>query len=207
MLFIRKPIQIIRADLRAYLIINAVVYGLLIGGFLTALIFPDVGANRVATLEDDGTYDLVRSLVNNPWLSALIIFGVNVIKTAALFIVLPSLVVPFSGIVLFAYQIFNIGLGLAPTSDIVAVGLIPHSLTALIEFQAYALLMFGAYVFGRSWVLPATVGARNHRQGYVLGLKQLGWLSVPALALFVVGAVWEAFSIRYLISPLSQWLR
>lgn len=201
-----KPLQIIRANLRAYLTIKAVVYSLFVAGFVAALIFPALGATRAATLEGDGTNELVRSLVSNPWLFALTILGVNVIKTATLFIVLPSLIVPFSGVALFAYQAFNLGLGLAPTSDIVAVGLIPHSLTALIEFQAYALLMFGAYVLGRSWVLPATMGARNHRQGYVHGLQQLGWLSLPAFALFVVGAIWEAFSIRYLIHPLSQWL-
>ena len=83
---------------------------------------------------------------------------------------------------------------------------IPHSLTALIELQAYALLMFGAYLLGRSWVRPATIGAQNRRQGYVRGLQLLGWLSRIALLLLIVGAIWEAFSIRYLIHPLTQWL-
>jgi pimeloyl-ACP methyl ester carboxylesterase len=53
---------------------------------------------------------------------------------------------------------------------------------------------------------PATIGARNHRQGYVRGLQQLGWLSLSTLPLFIVGAIWEAFSLRYLIHPLTQWL-
>ena len=66
--------------------------------------------------------------------------------------------------------------------------------------------MFGAYILGRSWVRPATIGARNHRQGYVRGLQQLGWLSLSTLPLFIVGAICEAFSIRYLIHPLTQWL-
>ena len=83
---------------------------------------------------------------------------------------------------------------------------IPHSLTALIEFQAYALLMFGAYILGRSWVRPATIGVQNRRQGYVRGLQQLGWLSLSALPLFIVGAIWEAFSLGYLVPPLIQWL-
>ncbi|WP_373540223.1 hypothetical protein [Chamaesiphon sp.] len=47
---------------------------------------------------------------------------------------------------------------------------------------------------------------RNYRQGYVRGLQQLGWLSLSALPLFIVGAIWEAFSLRYLIQPLTQWL-
>ena len=203
--FLRKPFQIIRANFRAYLTINAIVYGLVIAGVIAAMLFPNLGATQVANLEADGTGDLVRSLLNTPWLFALTILGVNV-WTGALWIVIPSLIVPFAGIALFAYKAFTLGLVLAPTSEIMAVAMIPHSLTALIEFQAYALLMFGAYIHGRSWVRPATIGALNHRQGYVRGLQQFGWLSLSALPLFIVGAIWEAFSLSYLIGPLIQWL-
>jgi hypothetical protein len=203
--FLRKPFQIIRANFRAYLTINAIVYGLVIAGFVAAIVFPTLGAAQVVIQEDNGTFDLVRSVLSNPWLFSLTILGVNVM-TGALWIVLPSLIVPFAGIAIFAYKTFTLGLLLAPTTAAFAVGLIPHSLTILIEFQAYALLMFGAYILGRSWVRPATIGVQNHRQGYVRGLQQLGWLSLSTLPLFIVGAIWEAFSIRYLIHPLTQWL-
>jgi Stage II sporulation protein M len=205
MQFLRKPLQIMRANFRAYLTINAIVYGSFIAGLVAAMVFPNLGAAQVATLKDNGTLDLVRSLLNNPWLFSLTILGVNV-TTGALWIVLPSLIVPFAGIAIFAYKAFTLGLPIAPTTARDAVTWIPHSLTALIEFQAYALLMFGAYILGRSWMRPATIGAQNHRQGYVRGLKQLGWLSLSAIPLFIVGAIWEAFSIRYLIHPLTQWL-
>lgn len=201
----RKPFQIIRANFRAYLIINAIVYGLVIIGMVAAMVFPDLGATRLAILEDNGTADLVRSLFNNPWLFSLTILGVN-IRTGALWIVLPSLVAPFIGIALFAYKAFTLGLAMTPTTEIMAVALIPHSLTILIELQAYALLMFGAYILGRSWVRPTTIGTRNHRQGYVHGLKQLGWLSLATLPIFIIGAIWEAFSLRYLVPLLTQWL-
>ena len=173
---------------------------------IAAMVFPNLGAAQVATLEDSGITDLIRSLVKNPWLFALNILRVNVVMTAAPWIVLPSLIVPFAGIALFAYKAFTMGLAIAPTNKMIAVALIPHSLTILIEFQAYALLMFGAYILGRSWVRPATIGARNHRQGYVRGLKQLGWLSLLSLPLFIVGAIWEAFSLSYLVPLLIQWL-
>lgn len=203
--FLRKPFQIIRANFRAYLIINAIVYGLIITGIVAAMLFPNLGTTQLTNLEDNGTADLVRSLINNPWLFSLTILGVNVM-TGALWIVLPSLIVPFTGIAIFAYKAFTLGLAMAPTTRIMAVALIPHSLTILIELQAYALLMFGAYILGRSWVRPATIGARNHRQGYVRGLKQIGWLSLSTLPLFIIGAIWEAFSLRYVVPLLTQWL-
>ncbi|HZG89079.1 MAG TPA: stage II sporulation protein M, partial [Pseudonocardia sp.] len=71
---------------------------------------------------------------------------------------------------------------------------------------AYILLVLGGYLLGRSWLRPATVGAQNRRQGYARGLRQLGWLSLPALALFVIGALYEAFTLRYLVPPLVQAL-
>ncbi|WP_228040154.1 stage II sporulation protein M [Nodosilinea sp. LEGE 07088] len=196
---LRKPFQIIRANFRAYLIINAIAYGLVIIGMVAAMVFPNLGAAQLATLEDNGTGDLVRSLINNPWLFALTILGVNVIRVGVLSIVLPSLIVPFAGIAIFAHKAFTIGLSLASTTSIPVVW-IPHSLTLLIEFQAYALLMLGAYILGQAWIRPATIGARNPRQGYVRGLQQLGWLSLTALPLFIVGAIWEAFSLSYLFS-------
>jgi hypothetical protein len=204
--FYRKPFQIIRANLRPFLVINAIVFGSLIIGLVTAMIFPGLGASSNATLESSGQSDLVRSLFENTWLFALVILAVNVFTAAGLWIVLPSLVVPFAAVPLFAYKTFTLGMGLFPTTELAAVGSIPHSLTALIEFEAYALLVFGAYILGRSWLRPATIGAPNHRQGYVHGLRQFGWLGLAAFVLLIIGAIWEAYSLRYLVHPLSELL-
>lgn len=42
--FLRKPFQIIRANFRAYLTINAIVYGLVITGLIAAMVFPNLDA-------------------------------------------------------------------------------------------------------------------------------------------------------------------
>jgi hypothetical protein len=174
-------------------------YGVSVAGFVTALIFPELNAAQVTSLEDDGTADLVVSLLSNVWLFALVILGVNTLTVGALSILLPSMILPFAGIAVFAYRAFDIGLTLAPADHTGWVALIPHSPTYVIEFQAYVLLVLGAYLLGKSWLRPETIGARNRRQAYVRGLQQIGWLSLPALALFVIGAVYEAFSLRYLV--------
>ncbi|WP_198418653.1 hypothetical protein [Cryobacterium lactosi] len=204
--FYRKPFQIIRADLRVFLIINAIVFGFFILGLVAAMVFPELGAQKAASLEADGTNGMVRSLFENPWLFALVILAVNLFSAAAAWIVLPSLIVPFAAIPLFAYKAFTLGSGLFPTTEMAAVGWIPHSLTALIEFHAYSILVFGAYLLGRSWLRPATIGAPTRRQGYLRGLGQFGWLGLLALGWFIVGAIWEAYSLRYLVHPLSELL-
>jgi hypothetical protein len=204
--FWRRPFRIIRENLRVYLIINLAAYGLALIGLVIGLIFPELNASRAAALEEDGTGELVRWLVNTPPLFALTILGVNVLRLSLLRIVLPSLIVPFAGLAFFGYWAVETGITLVPATPQAAVALIPHSLTLIIEFQAYVLLLLGAFLLGRSWLFPRTVDAKNRRQGYVRGLQRLGMLALPALALLIVGAVWEAYSLRYFIYPLSQWL-
>ncbi|MDT0329539.1 stage II sporulation protein M [Nocardiopsis lambiniae] len=199
---LREPFRIIRANLRAYLAMNAIVFGLFFIGVAAAFAFPDLHAAQTGSLEEDGTADLVVELLGNVWLFALTILAVNVLTVALPIILLPSMVVPFAGIVLFSYKAFIFGVTLAPVDATMAKLLIPHSLTILIEFQAYILVMLAAYVLGRAWLRPATVGTDSRRQAYVRGLKQVGWLSLPALALFVIGAAYEAFELVYLVPPL-----
>ncbi|WP_308798699.1 hypothetical protein [Agromyces silvae] len=202
----RRPFRVIRENLRVYLIINAAAYGLALIGFSLGLLFPDLVAERAVGLEEDGTGELVRTLFETPPLFALVIFAVNVFGLAGLRIVLPSLIVPFAGLPLFGYWAVTTGVTIVPTSAPGWVLFIPHSLTLVIEFQAYVLLLLGAYLIGKGWLVPRSVGAANRRRGYLFGLRRLGLLALPALVLFVIGAVWEAYSLRYLVGPLGELL-
>lgn len=202
--FWRRPFRVIRENMRAYLIINAAAYGLFLVGFALGLAFPDLVAARGAALVDDGTVEQVRWLLNTPPLFALAIFGVNLFRMTLLTIVLPSLVVPFAGLALFGYWSVETGITLVPGSPEGWVALIPHALTLVIELQAYVLFALGAYLLGRHWLFPRSVGAKNRRQGYLRGLQRLGLLALPAISLLIIGAVWEAYSLRYVIYPLTQ---
>lgn len=204
--FWRRPFRIIGDNRRAYLVINLAAYGLALIGFAIGLVFPELNAAQAAGLEEDGTGELVRWLVNIPPLFALTILGVNVFRLSLLTIVLPSLIVPFAGLAFFGYWAVETGITLVPASAQGWVALIPHSLTFIIELQAYILLLLGAYLLGKYWLFPRSIGAKNRRQGYVRGLQRIGLLALPAFALLIIGAVWEAYSLRYFVHPLSQWL-
>lgn len=202
MQLVRRPFQIIRRDFPPFLILNAVTFGFFLVGFVLGLIFPDLVRAQANNLEESGQADLVLKVFQKPWLFALVIFAVNTFQVGAAMIVLPSMLVPFLGIILFAYKALNIGMTIAPTSPTLWVGFIPHSLTVVIEFEAYVLLMLGAWILGRSWLRPGTIGAATRRQAHVLGLQSLGWLSLGAVVLLVVGAAWEAWS----LTQLFPWL-
>lgn len=199
MSLIRRPLLIIRANRRAYLLVNVFVYGALVLGMGLGMLFPELHAARTESFIEGNDGALVDAVIRTPWLFAMTIFLVNVFPTALLLIVAPSLVVPFAGLVVFAVKTVDIGIKLAPVDQTMALMLIPHSVTILIEFQAYALVLFGAYLLGQSWLRPSTVGASTRRQGYLTGLRRLGWIWVPALALFLVGAIYEALEIYFLV--------
>lgn len=194
-----RPFQIIRASRRPYLLVNVSVYGALLLGMALGMLFPELHAARTASFATGSQGALVEAVFRNGWLFAVVIFLVNVFPTALLLITLPSLVIPFAGLVVFAVKTIDLGITLAPVDRTTSLTLIPHSVTLLIEFQAYALVMFGAYLLGRSWLRPATVDAATRRQGYARGLKLLAPLWLPALALFVIGAAYEAFEIYFLV--------
>lgn len=199
MSLVRLPLQIIRTHLRAYLLANLLFYGLVLGGFALGLAMPELASGRAETLEADGTADLVGRLLSNVWLFAVTILGVNTITVGLFSIVLPSLVIPFLGIAIFAYRAVVIGVTLAPTEASTWTVLIPHSLTLVIEFQAYILLVLGAYLLGRAWITPAVVDETSRVRAYGKGLRLLGVLGLAALVLLVVGALYEAFTLRYLV--------
>jgi len=199
MRLLRAPLQILRTHRRAYLLANLVFYGLVLGGFALGLAVPELAAGRAEGLETDGTADLVGRLLSNVWLFAAMILGVNTITVGLASIVLPSLVIPFLGIAVFAYRAVVIGVTLAPTDQSTWIVLIPHSLTLVIEFQAYILLVLGAYLLGRAWVTPSFVEETSRVRAYGTGLRLLGVLALTALALLVVGALYEAFTLRYLV--------
>ncbi|WP_322409985.1 hypothetical protein [Microbacterium invictum] len=204
--FLLRPFRVIRENLRVYLLLNLAAYGLVAIGFVIGLTFPELPAMRAEALETDGTGDAVRSVVNSAPLFALLIFAVNVLQLSLATIVVPSLIIPFAGLAIFGGWAVVTGVTLVQTTPIGWVALIPHVLTVIIELQAYILILLGAYLIGRNWLFPHRVGAPTRRRGYVRGLGSLGLLALPALVLLVIGAIWESYSLLYLVHPLSQVL-
>ncbi len=75
----------------------------------------------------------------------------------------------------------------------------------IVEFQAYLLLLLGVFcstVLGQ----PRTVELRTAAGATRRGLQDLGWLALPALVLLIVRCDLRAFSLRYFVHPLAEWL-
>jgi hypothetical protein len=125
-------------------------------------------------------------------------FGINLVVGSLGSITLPSLVIPFSGLlvaglravmwgVLFSPQIVaGVGVGELGAGFMV-VGLL------LLEGQAYVLAALGAYVQGRAFLWPRRVGATGRGQGYWYGLKEQARLYLLVALVLLVAALYEVW--------------
>jgi hypothetical protein len=204
---IRKPIEIIRENKKVYIILNAVFYGLVILSMVITSFYPELQKNALAgankTLSSGGLASAVSSAYDSSNLLASmgLTFFVNITIGSFLTMTLPSLVIPFSGLLMAFYRAISWGFMFSPiTPDMKAV-MIPHSLTLLIEGQAYIVAMFAIYLQGKYFLFPRSIGMKSHWNGYKQGLIQTAWLYVPITILLVGGAIYEAIDV-ILLGPL-----
>ncbi len=77
--------------------------------------------------------------------------------------------------------------------------MIPHSLTLVIEGQAYILAMLGAWILGRAFVSPQRVGALSWKEGYLRGLRSGASIYLLVAIVLAVAAVYEVLEVIYLV--------
>lgn len=203
---IRSALEIIGESRRAYIVLNLVYYGLVICGMIYVAFNPSLQQTLIETVGDaftEGPLSAVGSayIGGQVLLAIALTFVVNLILGSIIFITLPSLVIPFSGLLLGAYRALMWGLILSPTAPELRAVMIPHSLTLILEGQAYVLAMLAAYVQGRAFLWPRSVGAATRRQGYGVGVKRSARVYLLVVLLLAVAAVYEALEVI-----LMSWL-
>jgi hypothetical protein len=125
-----------------------------------------------------------------------LIFAINLLVATFLFITLPSLVVPFSGLLLAGLRALVWGILFAPEFEapIGMADLFTWMLLALLLFlegQGYVLATLGAYLHGRAFLWPRSVGETSIWRGYWAGLKTQARIYVLIAVVLLVAAVYE----------------
>jgi hypothetical protein len=203
----RSPIALIRTNLRAYVTLNAVYYGLILIGAVAAALFPNSQQNLVANTSAGLNSGPLSWLTNaytsgNFTLAALGTFGVNLVGGAFGTLTLPSAIIPFSGVLAGCVRASMWGMTLAPTTPKMMLAMIPHSITMLLEGQAYVLAMFGSYLWATWLFHPDRAGASTAGQAYRAGARanlQLYKLIVPLLALSAAYEALEVITVTFLL--------
>jgi hypothetical protein len=73
--------------------------------------------------------------------------------------------------------------------------MIPHSLTLILEGQAYILVMFALYLQGRAFLWPKSAGVEGFGRGYFEGLKRTGKIYILVILTLAVAAIYEVIEV------------
>ncbi|NLE94163.1 MAG: hypothetical protein GX600_00575 [Dehalococcoidia bacterium] len=205
----RSGIAVVRRHRRAYLIINLVYYGIVLAAMVFVTAFPAIQQALTDAVLISFSEEPLAAVVDayasgNVFKAAMLTFAVNLFLGAILVLLLPSLIIPFSGLLMGLIRATLWGLLLAPTTPELQMAMIPHSLCLLLEGQGYILTLLAAWTLGCAFVSPTSVGATTRLGGYLQGLKGAGWVMLLAAAVLAVAAVYEAVEVIHLVPLLSN---
>jgi hypothetical protein len=205
----REALKLISGSRRSYIIINLVYYGVII----VAMVYTSF--NRAMQQELTSQISLgfsqgmlspvMKAYTTGQILSAVgLTFIINLVLGSFISITLPSMIVPFSGYIIFLVRAFLWGIIFSP--KLTNIGIKEVFMGALIaillllEGQGYILAMFAAHRQGRAFLWPSRVNAATRGRGYLRGMVDTGKLYLLVVLTLVVAAVYEA-SIAILILP------
>jgi hypothetical protein len=203
----RDALRLVCEFRRSYVALNLAYYGLVAAAMVYVAIDRDVQKAMIEQVKADirGPLAPVARAYETGVLPAVAMtFAVNLLIGSAAMIALPSLVIPFSGILVGATRAFMWGLIFSPMPGDLSAARIAKGILIgvllLLEGQGFILAMFASYVQGTSFLFPARVGAEGRWHGYKLGLKHFLRLYVLVAAALAIAAMYEAV-IAILILP------
>ncbi|UQN31484.1 hypothetical protein [Brachybacterium kimchii] len=194
---------VLRANWYPYLVSNLVVYGTLLMAMIASVYIPglhEIGhRNTEAFLSSPGSSLVVDAYSSGSIVGpALLTLLSNLLFAALGTTTLPTLIVPFFGVVATIARAIFIGMPYAPTTLEELITVITVSPVLLIEFQAYVLAMLGSIILWRS-----TFGYRRRNlssawEGYLAGVKDNLRLYPMIIILLLVIALVEAVTALFL---------
>ncbi|MBD9626345.1 stage II sporulation protein M [Ensifer sp. ENS06] len=195
--------SIIKRHRRAFIGLNAVFYGLFALSMAVTVLVPDIQSYFKGDIDQaymqPGIFKTVGDAYASKNLPVAIglTFTVNLIVAFAM-TTLPSLIIPFVGILATLHRALLWGVMFAPIGPYSAT-LIPHSITLLIEGQAYVLAAFGAYVHGRAFLQISHYRLSARWEAWKAGAHLVARLYILVIVALLVGAIYEVFSAIYVM--------
>jgi len=208
MALFKRAWEIVRENRQAYITINAVYYGLVAIFMVYAAFNQPLQETLVKSVGAGFTSGLLafvgKTYSSGQVLGAMAItLAINLFIGTLLEITLPSLIIPFIGLLMGIIRASLWGILLSPAYPPLRMVMIPHSLTLILEGQGYILGLLAVYVQGRAFLQPGAVGAAGHWRGYVEGVKRTGWLYSLVVLLLLVAAIYESLEVIFL-APLFR---
>lgn len=196
--------ELVQENRRAYIAMNAVYYGLTLlcmvyvafDQSVQKALLEQIGAELAG-----GPLAIIRAAyVNAEVLKAIgLTFATNLFVGSFITITIPSLIIPFSGLLMGVIRAVLWGLMLSPADPSLRLAMIPHSVTLILEGQGYVLAMLAVYLQGRAFLQPRSFGITSHWRGYLEGLKRTGKLYVLITLVLAASAAYEVIEVVLMI--------
>ncbi len=196
----REAFALIRNNRLIFIIINIAYFAIVIIGMVTIYSDPELKRQlleTVGTAFSTGPMAFVLGAYTNGEIINAIIFTffVNLVLGCFIGITLPSFIIPFSGFMVGGLRAILWGFlfspdltDLTPFKILAGIGI---GLLLVFEGEAYVLGLFAAFLHGRAWLIPASVGAEKASQGYVTGIKLTLRIYLLVISMLAIAAIYE----------------
>lgn len=188
--------EVFSQNRRAYLILNALYYGIMLLTMTYLAFDPNLRDSFNNTYQNRYFQNTPLMLAGQPFafdptlknLTSNFLF--NLMGSSYAEISLPSFIIPFVGIVIGLSRAVIFGIAFSPANPTAAGIFLPHLPTLLLDGQAAILAMLGAYIHGRAFIWPKTVGEKSRWKAFIEGVRQSGMMYVPIIAVLLLSAIY-----------------
>lgn len=189
-----RSLQIIRNNLRIYLVLNLFFYGLLVICVVYVSHHPELARiwqhNAKAGVQTGWLAPIyqVYAVQRNIPLAALLTFVINLVVGSALMLSFPSFVIPFSGVLVLMVRFASWGLLFGPEKILrfAAFG------TLVLEGQGYILASLAIVLQGSRVLRLKRYGFASLKDAYDAGFKLTAQLYVLVAIVLLVAALFES---------------
>jgi hypothetical protein len=211
MIVFRRALGLVRQYVRPFLLINLAYFGLVGGGMAYGAWEPEYRDAIKTNLKQQvpnalpGVFEAYQG--GHVAQAIGLTFMVNLCAGSFLTITLPSLIVPFGGLLSGSVRAFTWGIVFSPSLSTfngaaLAYGLLV-GLLIFLEGEGYVLAMLGSYIQGKAFLFPQSAGANTRWQGYKSGATWSLQLYALVAGMLAVAAVYEAMLVMH-IMPLLK---
>jgi hypothetical protein len=199
----------VRQHRTAFLVLCAIFYGLMALAMLATMFEPHLKplAQSYYDINNISHVALIRNAfaayANGQLLTAAALTFVVNLGVAVLLTTVPSLIIPFVGILAVFYRGLLWGAMFAPFGRERLI-LIPHFPTVLVEGLAYVVAAFAAYVHGAMILRPAQYGFTSKGEAYIKGLKVVVQIYLIVVLILLLAALYEAFEVIHWVPLFLQ---
>ncbi|MEM2497848.1 MAG: hypothetical protein QXK12_06230 [Candidatus Nezhaarchaeales archaeon] len=80
--------------------------------------------------------------------------------------------------------------------------MITHSITLILEGQAYILAIFSSTLQWKGIIRPKSIGEKKRSKAYIIGLKKTAHLYILVTLLLATSAIYEAIEVIYIVGKI-----